>query len=148
MWCSNMKNLLIILILILTLSANGTVSTKGPDLAVIVSKKFDIDKLEKNDIKRIFLGKTKRINDAKITIVELKGANFKEKFYNKVLNKTESQLHSYWTTLIFTGKSRPPLHIDPLERIKKKLKSDKLIITYLPIDMVTDEMKIVHMVKD
>ena len=55
------------------------------------------------EVANIFLGK-----DRSLKGIDQKGWNpTKEKFYGAVTNKNESQLKSYWSGLIFTGKGQP-----------------------------------------
>lgn len=55
------------------------------------------------DVANIFLGKDKSLKG-----VDQKDWNpTKEKFYAAVASKNESQLKSYWSGLVFTGKGQP-----------------------------------------
>jgi len=141
-WCFKMKILSIIIILFFTLTL------QAEDIAVVVSSKFKSDTLQKSDVNRIFLAKSNRINNKKIKIIELKNSSYKDVFYKKVLNKTQSQLHSYWSRLIFTGKANPPKQVESLDILLKKMAENKLIVTYLPVSMVTSEMKILYTLKN
>ena len=55
------------------------------------------------DVANIFLGKDKSLKG-----VDQAGWNpTKDKFYSAVTSKSESQLKSYWSGLVFTGKGQP-----------------------------------------
>lgn len=55
------------------------------------------------EVSNIFLGKNNSLKG-----IDQKGWNpTKEKFYSVVTNKNETQLKSYWSGLIFTGKGQP-----------------------------------------
>ena len=44
--------------------------------------------------------------------MELSDLGYKAIFYREISGKTLPQINSYWTTLIFTGKGKPPKNID------------------------------------
>jgi len=131
-----MKKLILLLLLSTFLQAEN--------IAVVISKNFNADKLSKSQIKRLFLAKTNRINNTKVKIVELQDTKYKQKFYKKVSGKSKAQLRSYWTTLIFTGKAKPPKQIKTLQELLIKMKKNKNIITYIPENQVTQEMKVLY----
>ena len=137
-----MKNLSIILILFFTLTL------QAEDIVVVVSSKFQSNTLQESDVKRIFLAKTNHINNKRINVIELKNASYKEIFYKKISNKTQSQLRAYWSRLIFTGKAKPPKQVTSVDLLLKNMSKNESIITYLPISMVTDEMKILYKLKN
>ena len=79
------------------------------DVYVIVNDS-NTSNISENDIRRIFLGKIKTFPDGKSAtpITPADNADISNEFSEKVLNKTSSQLKSYWSKLIFTGKGTPP----------------------------------------
>jgi len=135
-----MKILALIFILLSMLHAE--------DIAIVVSKDFDANALDKSDVSRIFLAKTNRVNSIRIKVVELKNSSYKKEFYKNVSGKTLGQLRAYWTTLIFTGKARPPKQIRTKTELEAKIKNDTSVITYLPLSEVTDDMKILYTMKE
>jgi len=138
-----MKTLSIILILFFTLSLQA-----NEDIAVVVSSKFKIDSLQKSDVNRIFLAKKSHINNKKIKVIELKNASYKELFYKQTSNKTLSQLRAYWIRVIFTGKAKPPKQVESLDKLLEMMAQNESLISYIPVSMVTDEMKILYKVQN
>lgn len=123
-----------------------TVSAK--DIAVVISNKFELNSLTQTEVKRIFLAKSKHLHGKKVKVIELKDAPCKDVFYKTITNKTEDELHSYWVTLVFTGKAKPPIQIKSVNSLLDRISEDKLTITYLPVDKVTDAMRVLYTLKN
>jgi ABC-type phosphate transport system substrate-binding protein len=65
--------------------------------------------MSNNDVKRIFLGKTKFFPDGSQAMPIIQSAgNTSNDFNANVLKKSGSQLKAYWSKLIFTGKGTKP----------------------------------------
>ncbi len=132
-----MRRLLVTLSLLYACSASA-------ELAIVVAKESPLQSLQKSDAANIFLAKTNRLADgSRIKPLELDDDNIKADFYKQVTGKTLPQINSYWTTLIFTGKGRPPRSLKESRRLIDLLKSDPQTITYLPIEQVDESLKVV-----
>lgn len=118
------------------------------DIAVVISSKCTIDSLSEQEVKRIFLAKTYRINGKKVKVVELKNAVYKSRFYKNVVNKSMDELRSYWVNLVFTGRAKPPTQLLSVEKLVSKINENDFVITYLSADQVTKEMKVLYTLKD
>lgn len=115
------------------------------DFVVVVNKHSPINKLDKREVANIFLSKTTRLRgNNRVTPLELSDSAYQELFYQEISGKTPSQINSYWTTLIFTGKGRPPKRIRKITQLIEVINNNPNAITYLPVDQVTITMKIVH----
>ena len=64
-------------------------------------------------------------------------------FYNQVANKNESQMRSYWSGLIFTGKGQPPASVADDAAMIQRVASDSNAIGYVDSASVTDEVKVI-----
>ena len=118
------------------------------DIAVVISSKCTVDSLSEQEVKRIFLAKTYRINGKKVKVVELKNAVYKSRFYKNVVNKSMDELRSYWVNLVFTGRAKPPTQLLSVEKLVSKINENSLVITYLSADQVTKDMKVLYTLKD
>ena len=78
-------------------------TTLSAEMKIYVSNNSTITTISKQEIRNLYLKKTKLLNGVKVIILD------NEKFYdefNKVfLNKTPSQIHAYWMRQIFLGKN-------------------------------------------
>jgi len=117
------------------------------DILVVVSERSSIQNLDKHEVKRIFLDKTRFFpNGEKVQVVEGISENVKNAFYSLVTNKSKSQLRAYWAKQIFTGKGRPP----------RKMKEDKLLhylaqnpnaISYISTEQMSNSLKVLYKIK-
>jgi hypothetical protein len=60
-----------------------------------------------------------------------------------ISRKTPSQINSYWTTLIFTGKGKPPRELSTQQKLFDELAKNPGAITYLSSTQVNAEVKVV-----
>ena len=133
-----MKTLLIVLLTVFSAVAYS-------DIVVVVSKDSITKELNSKQIANIFLSRTNRFpNGEKSTPIELKGGGIRSNFYKRISGKNPNQLAAYWTTLIFTGKGRPPKSYNDINDLIERIKIDPRTIAYLNVDQVTDAMKIVY----
>ncbi len=88
----------------------GSTSWAQAELAVVVHPGNPATALDLEEVKRIFMGKSNNFpGGQKVTPVDQRdGSPVKESFITKVLQKDAAQLTSYWATLIFSGKGKPP----------------------------------------
>ena len=134
-----MKNLLILLLLSMSSVTYAT------EMVVVVQKDSSVGALKQHQVANIFLSKTNRMADgSRVVTLELSNAEYKEIFYKKIAGKTLSQINSYWTTLIFTGKGKPPKGIEKTQSLIDELADNLKAISYLPIDKTTEAMKVVY----
>jgi len=110
----------------------------------IVTNSQSISKIDKNEVKRLFLAKTNRVNNIQVDLVELKNTSYKEEFYKILTNKNTAQLRSYWTRLIFTGKGKPPKQVESQEELAHYMDNSEVIITYLPLKSVQSNMNVLY----
>ncbi len=114
------------------------------ELVVVVSKQSEIDSLNSQEIANIFLARTNRFpNGQKTEPIELREKEIRSNFYASITGKSPKQLSAYWTTLVFTGKGRPPKRYQDLDDLIEVLENNPGKITYLDRDQVTDSMKII-----
>jgi hypothetical protein len=133
-----MKRILFILLLIMSAFAQA-------ETAVVVSKDSPISTLESQYIANIFLAKTNRYpNGEKARPVELQDESLRKLFYQHISGKSSKQLHAYWTTLVFTGKGKPPKGIRNNADLQKILLEHPGTISYIPLERVTEKMKVIY----
>lgn len=121
---------------------------QASDTTVVVSNNPELGELSKAEIQRLFLAKTDRVQNMRIKVVELQTNLDKDRFYKEISGKSKSQLRSYWTRLIFTGKAKPPKQLEDMQELLKEMEDSPNIITYLSKDKVTDGMKILYTLKE
>ncbi|MDD3518898.1 MAG: hypothetical protein PHQ14_11160 [Chromatiales bacterium] len=116
-------------------------------LAVVAGKDSSIAQLDEREVADIFLARTTRLPDgSRVKVFELGNDAYRAVFYREVAGKTLPQINSYWTTLIFTGKGRPPRSIGEERALVDLLNSDPHAIGYLPLDQANESVKILFIV--
>jgi hypothetical protein len=130
------SSLLLISLLVMQLRA---------ETLIVVAKDSPIETLDAKYVADIFLARTTRFpNGDKALPLEMKGNAIRDLFYQQLSGKTSAQLNAYWTTLIFTGKGRPPATLDNPGELAGKLAREKGAISYLAAEQLTDDMKVVY----
>lgn len=114
-------------------------------VVVVVAQDSNIDVLNEQHVENIFLARTSHFpNGEKAYPFELRDTESRTHFYQHLSGKSLSQLNAYWTTLIFTGKGRPPKSIELVKDIDGLLSKTPGAITYLQSHLVTQNMKVVY----
>ena len=114
------------------------------EIAVVVPADSPIQSLSKQQVSNLFLSKTNRLTDgSKAVLIEIRNQKLRHEFYRLISNKTPTQLKSYWTTLIFTGKGKPPKSLSSKQEIIDFMKHNLTTVTYLHSSEITAEMKVV-----
>ena len=91
-----------------------------------------------SDVANIFLGKDKSLKG-----VDQKDWNpVKDKFYSAVTSKNESQLKSYWSGLVFTGKGQPLPSVADDAAVVAKVAAEPDAIGYVDKAAVSDKVKV------
>jgi ABC-type phosphate transport system substrate-binding protein len=121
-------------------------SLASAEISVIVSNNNPNAAIDQATVGKIFLGKTKSFPDGTqaVPIDQDDGAAARNTFNSTVLGKSSSQLKSYWSRLIFTGKGTPPKQSGNDASVKKLVADNPNIIGYVDSSVVDDTVKVVH----
>lgn len=115
----------------------GMVSMVHAEVAVIVNPGA-AKAPSQSDVANIFLGKDKSMKG-----VDLKDwTPAKESFYSAVTSKNESQLKSYWSGLVFTGKGQPMASVADDAAMVAKVAAEADAIGYVDSAAVNDSVKV------
>ena len=90
------------------------------------------------DVSNIFLGKDKSMKG----VDQKDWSATKEKFYTVVTQKNESQLKSYWSGLVFTGKGQPLPSVGGDAEVVAKVAAEVDAIGYVDASAVNDSVKV------
>jgi ABC-type phosphate transport system substrate-binding protein len=114
-----------------------SVSSASGELAIIVNASNQADAISVEQVASIFLGKTRSLPDGTkvIPIDQFEGEKPRSEFYSKVVQKSQAQLNSYWSRLIFTGKGQPPFAVTSDTEVLEFIASNPNMIGY--VDVVT-----------
>jgi ABC-type phosphate transport system substrate-binding protein len=122
-------------------------SACNAEVAVIVHPSNSTASLSVDEVKDIFLGKTKKFsNGSKIIVTDHQSGSVKDEFLDKVIQKNANQFKAYWSRLIFTGKGRAPVNVDD-SSVVGKVGSNADYIGYVEPSKVSDAVKVVAVIK-
>lgn len=96
----------------------------------------------------MFLGRSRQLANglAVIPLDQLEGSDSRREFYERVINKTESQMNSYWSRLIFSGRGRPPYAVaDDLE-VLELIAANRNMLGYVRASTVSSQVKVILIV--
>lgn len=98
------------------------------------------------ELAKIYLGKQKKFSDgASVLAVNLKeGVGVRDDFDSTIVGKSSSQLKSYWSKLVFTGKGTPPKEVSSDAEMIQLISSNPNLIGYVDSASVTDTVRVVH----
>lgn len=100
---------------------------------VVVGSKSRINRLSKEQVANIFLGKVNSVGEVSeiMPLDQAPDAVIRSNFYTGFLGKTPSQLKSYWAKMVFTGKGNPPVELASAADVKRVLASNPSAVSYL-----------------
>lgn len=121
-------------------------SLVNAEISVIVSSNNPNASIDQSMVSKIFLGKSKSFPDGSqaVPIDQDDGSAARDSFNSTVLGKSSSQLKSYWSRLIFTGKGTPPKQSGNDAAVKKLVADNPNIIGYVDSSAVDSSVKVVH----
>jgi len=121
----------------ITTALAATAPLAHAEVAVIVAANASVSPSQ-SEVANIFLGKNNSLKG-----IDQKGWNpTKEKFYSMLTNKSESQLKSYWSGLVFTGKGQPPQSVDDDASVVATVGSEANRIGYVDKAAVNNKVKV------
>ncbi|AQS35845.1 phosphate ABC transporter substrate-binding protein, PhoT family [Shewanella psychrophila] len=97
------------------------------------------------DISRIYLGKIKSFpgGSKAIALDQKQGSLERMAFVKHVLNKSESQLKSYWSKRLFSGQGQPPIAVDTNADVMELISANPNMIGFVDAQAVNNSVKVV-----
>ena len=133
-------------ILVLTTSLLLSIATaQSEPVVVVVSATSSASKLDKEQVANLFLGKSSSYPDgsAAVPIEQTDGAPAHDEFHKSVTEKSASQLKSYWSKMIFSGKGTAPKEVASNAELLKLLASNPAMIGYIDKTAVDKSVKVI-----
>jgi ABC-type phosphate transport system substrate-binding protein len=132
-----MKKLYLAVLFIATLFSGFATA----EVAVIVHPS-NADAISQADVSAIFLGKKKAFPGGSSAVPIVLNDATTDEFNKKLLGKSASQLKSYWSKLVFTGKANPPTSVSSDEMLSL-IKSNPNMIGFVDSANVSADVKVV-----
>lgn len=129
---------------LLTLIAASVVSFNAAADMVVIGNNAGVDQLSQANVKKLFMGKTSKLsNGAKAQIVELaEGSEGRIAFHELATGRSESQLQSAWSRLVFTGKAEAPVQVSDYSAMIAEVSTKTNAIGYVDESAVTGDVKV------
>lgn len=127
---------------LITLLLCGLAMASQADVAVIVHPDSTVS-LTPAQVNHIYLGL-----DRSLTPIDLRQwSETRAYFYQTLAGKNESQLKTYWATLIFTGKGRPPRGVSDQAAMLDMIAADPRAIGYVDTELVDDRVRVLFVLQ-
>ncbi|MEI6146877.1 MAG: phosphate ABC transporter substrate-binding protein [Methylococcales bacterium] len=132
------------LMLSVTLLLSSTIVHSEP-IVIVVSATSPVSKLDKEQVANLFLGKSSSFPDgsAAMPIEQTDNTAAHEEFHKQVTEKSASQLKSYWSKMIFSGKGTAPKEVSSNAELLKLLASNPAMIGYIDKNAVDKTVKVI-----
>lgn len=120
-------------------------TTEAADLVVIAHPKSGIDKLGRNDVINIFLGRFRQLPSGLTAIpVDLPADNGERNaFYRQLVNKELAEINAYWARLVFSGRTTPPRQANTVDEALDFVATTPGAIGYVDRGQVNGRVKVV-----
>lgn len=119
--------------------------TAFADVSVIINKS-NTNKLDKEEIVKIFLGKSQAFPDGNTVIpVNLTSSETRSEFDSNILGRSSSQINAYWSKAIFTGAGNPPKEVTSESELLKLVANNPNVIGYVDSNLVDDSVKVINL---
>jgi hypothetical protein len=114
------------------------------EVVVIVNASSSINSATAEEIQQVFLGKRNEIGGVSVTPVDQsEGNDARDVFYEKIVDKTPSQLNAYWSRLIFTGKGKPPKQYFDDAEVLETILEEEDSVGYIDSSSVSEGIKVI-----
>lgn len=132
------KILLLILFSVLSSFASA-------ELVLIAHPESGIEKLTKSEVINIYLGRYRRLPTGATAVPIDLAENIEKKaiFYQLLVDKNLAQINAYWSRLVFSGKTRPPLQVENARAALKYVANNPNALAYIDRADVNSQVIIV-----
>ena len=119
------------------------------ELVVITNPKSGIDRLSRDEVANIFLGRFRQLPSGLSAFPADLPATQPERaaFYRLLVNKELAEINSYWARLVFSGRTVPPRQSDGNDDLLKWLAATPGGIGYMERAKVDGRVRIVFELK-
>ncbi|MEN9657321.1 MAG: hypothetical protein RL571_786 [Pseudomonadota bacterium] len=115
------------------------------DWVVIVHPNSGVEKLSKNEVVNIFMGRYRKFPSGKnaVPLDIISPPADREQFYKFLLNKELADVDAYWARLKFSGQVAPPTPVDDVDAILYLVANHVGYIAYCDKKKINSKVKVV-----
>ena len=127
----------------------GTAHANDPaDLVVIVNAASGVERLSREDVIDIFLGRYRKLPTGVAALpIDLEPGSERTKFYQLLVKKSPAEISSYWARLVFSGQKSPPFQVADAKTALELVQSSPNAIAYVDRASVTSRVRVVLEIK-
>ena len=116
------------------------------DLVLVVSADSGIANLSRDEVVNIFLGRYRKLpNGATAVPLDIDGDSMERRmFYQTLLGKPLAEINSYWSRLVFSGRTTPPEDLPSQRAVLLRVMRDPVAIGYIDRANLNDKVKVVY----
>jgi len=94
----------------LLLAMGWTTPLAGGEPVVIVNLQSGVDKLSRDEVTNLFMGRQKRLPSGIVAlpVEQAQPAPTRARFYQLLVKKDLPDINAYWARLFFSGQAQPP----------------------------------------
>lgn len=127
-------------------SAAGAADTA--DLVVIVNPASGVDRLTREEVIDIFLGRYRKLPSGRAALpIDIETGNERTMFYQLLVKKSPAEISSYWARLVFSGQKSPPFQVADAGTAVELVQSNPNAIAYVHRASVNPGVKVVLEIK-
>ncbi len=130
--------------LLTALTLMGSIAIAHAGAVVVVGKMSPISSASKSEVVKVFLGKRKELSGHSVIPVDQDQSGVRADFYQNTVRKSDAQLKSYWSRLIFTGKGQAPQVVGDDEDVKGMVSSNPNMMGYIDSSSVDGTVKVIY----
>ena len=129
--------------LLTTLALMVGISMAHAGAVVVAGASSPLTAADSGDMVKVFLGKKKALGGVNVVPVDqAEGTGARTYFYSNVIKKSEAQLKSYWSRLIFTGKGQAPHVVGGNADVKGMVSANPNLLGYIDESAVDASVKV------
>ncbi len=117
------------------------------ELVVVANPHVSFNHLKQAELRRIFLGQTSKFPNGEIAVPLDVSGDYRNTFYQSILDKTPEQVETYWAKMIFTGKAEPARQVRPQE-VKQAVAGSSKVISYMDRSQTDASVKIINIIRE
>ena len=139
----------ILILLLLMIPCAAVLANGAGDIVVIVNKQSGVEKLSRDEVIDIFLGRYRKLPSgrAAMPIDVAEASPERARFYELLVKKTQTEMSSYWARLVFSGQTSPPFQVPDARTALELVGSSPNAIAYVDRASVTANVRVVFELK-
>jgi len=113
---------------------------------VVIVHPSNQSQLDLSLLKRLYLGKIIHFpNGKRVETFGLKQEALRSRFYQELLDRTESGMNAYWARMLFTGRAKPPRIVESELEMRRRVAMTPNALGYIQRENVDATVKVIEL---